>query len=109
MILADEPVASLDPATSERVLRHLHDISKQDRIPAIVSLHQVDLAKTFADRIIGLSGGRIVFDGKPGALGEEALRGIYGDTGNSKKEDAPKAARSDESRNRLNEEMEALG
>lgn len=109
LILADEPVASLDPATSERVLRHLHDISKQDRIPAIVSLHQVDLAKTFADRIIGLSDGRIVFDGKPGALGEEALRGIYGDTGNSKKEDAPEAARSDESRNRLNEEMEALG
>ncbi len=77
LILADEPVASLDPETAYRVLGMLHKITKQDEIPTIVSLHQVDLAKAFADRIIGLNGGEVVFDGPPGVLGEADLDRIY--------------------------------
>ncbi len=80
MILADEPVASLDPATAERVLALLHDICRQDGLSAVVSLHQVDLARQFADRIIGIGGGRVVFDGPPDALDDAAIRRIYGGT-----------------------------
>lgn len=78
MILADEPVASLDPATAERVLALLHEICRQDGLSAIVSLHQVGLARRFADRIIGIGGGRMVFDGPPEDLDEAAIRRIYG-------------------------------
>lgn len=77
MVLADEPVASLDPASSERVLGMLRDICKQDGIPAIISLHQLEYARQFADRIIGLSQGAVVFDGPPTNLNEEALTKIY--------------------------------
>lgn len=78
LILADEPVASLDPASSERVLSTLRSICKQDGIPAIISLHQLEYARLFADRIIGLSQGAIVFDGPPDQLDETALEKIYG-------------------------------
>ena len=77
-ILADEPVASLDPATAERVLAQLHGICRQDGLTAIVSLHQLDLARRFADRIIGIAGGAVVFDGPPHALGEAETARIYG-------------------------------
>jgi phosphonate transport system ATP-binding protein len=78
LILADEPVASLDPASSERVLSLLRDICKQDGIPAIVSLHQLEYAREFADRIVGLSHGSVVFDGRPDELTDEVLEKIYG-------------------------------
>jgi len=78
LVLADEPVASLDPGTAERVLGDLRRICAEDGITAIVSLHQVDLARRFADEIVGLSGGRIVFRGIPADLGPEALHQIYG-------------------------------
>ena len=78
IILADEPVASLDPASSERVLSMLRDICKQDSIPAIISLHQIEYASRFADRIIGLSQGDIVFDGPAAALTDQTLNRIYG-------------------------------
>ena len=77
IILADEPVASLDPDTSVRVLSDLHRICREDGITAIVSLHQVDLAQRFADRIIGVSGGRIVSDGSPSDLPVETIERIY--------------------------------
>jgi phosphonate transport system ATP-binding protein len=77
VILADEPVASLDPATADRVLSLLRSIAKEDVIPAIVSLHQVDLAREYADRIIGLSEGSVVFDGGPQKLSSDVLRQIY--------------------------------
>ncbi len=60
MILADEPVASLDPATSEKVLGLLRDICQEDGITAVISLHQLEYAQRFADRIIGLSNAHIV-------------------------------------------------
>ncbi|MHB1015855.1 MAG: phosphonate ABC transporter ATP-binding protein [Desulfurivibrionaceae bacterium] len=77
IILADEPVASLDPATSEKVLSLLYSICKEDGLTAIVSLHQVELAKTYADRIIGLANGEVVFDGKSQDLTPEILETIY--------------------------------
>jgi len=77
IILADEPVASLDPVAGEKVLADLHRICREDGITAVVSLHQVDLARRFADRIIGLSGGRIIFDGPPAQLGNTTIDDIY--------------------------------
>jgi phosphonate transport system ATP-binding protein len=79
LILADEPVASLDPATAERVLALLHGICRQDRLTAVISLHQVWLARRFADRIVGIAAGRVVYDGPPHALDDDAIRRIYGD------------------------------
>ena len=78
VILADEPVASLDPSSSERVLTKLRDICKEDGTPVIVSLHQLEYARTYADRIIGLSNGRVVFDDVPDRLDSTALSAIYG-------------------------------
>jgi phosphonate transport system ATP-binding protein len=78
IVLADEPVASLDPATAEHVLGLLHDICKADGLTAIVSLHQLDFARAFADRIVGLAHGRVVFDGSPARLNDGAVRRIYG-------------------------------
>lgn len=77
IVLADEPVASLDPASSEHVLSLLHDICRQDGITAVVSLHQVRLAVAFADRIVGLSQGRVVFDGPPERLSEDQIGRLY--------------------------------
>jgi phosphonate transport system ATP-binding protein len=77
LMLADEPVASLDPTTAERVLRLLHDICKADGLTAVVSLHQVALAREFADRIVGLRDGHIIFDGAPQALDRESERALY--------------------------------
>ena len=79
LILADEPVASLDPATSHRVLSRLRAICQEDGIPAIVSLHQIDLAREFADRIVGLREGRVIFDAAPDAVDDTILNQIYGD------------------------------
>jgi len=78
IILADEPVASLDPAISENVLALLKDICEDKRISAIISLHQIEFAKKFGDRIIGINRGLIVFDGFPEDLSLEQLRVFYG-------------------------------
>lgn len=85
LILADEPVASLDPATSAQVLTLLQSICREDGIAAVVSLHQLDYARQFADRIIGLAAGAVVFDAAPGALTEADLARIY------RRADAPDA------------------
>lgn len=77
LILADEPVASLDPATSEKVLGLLRSICAEDGITAIVSLHQLEYATRFADRVVGLANARIVFDGTPEALHDDVLARIY--------------------------------
>lgn len=79
LILADEPVASLDPATSRRVLGQLKAICEEDRIPAIVSLHQIELARDFAHRIVGLRDGRVIFDSSPSDLEDSVLNRIYGE------------------------------
>ncbi len=77
ILLADEPVASLDPNTAVRLLQSMHDICKSDGLTAIVSLHQVDLARQFADRIIGLKDGSVVFDGSPEQLTAERAQALY--------------------------------
>ncbi len=76
-ILADEPVASLDPATAEKVMDLIHSVCKEDGITAVVSLHQVDLARKYADRIVGMSAGRIVFDGAPADLTPSKVDELY--------------------------------
>jgi phosphonate transport system ATP-binding protein len=78
LILADEPVASLDPATADRVLGLLHGICKADGISAVVSLHQLDFARRYADRVVGLAQGEVVFDGPPSRLGNTEVKRIYG-------------------------------
>jgi phosphonate transport system ATP-binding protein len=77
LILADEPVASLDPETARNVLTLLYDICRTDGISAIVSLHQLELARDFADRIVGIADGAVVFDGPPDDLSSETVKRIY--------------------------------
>lgn len=79
LMLADEPIASLDPASSHKVLSLLRNICKTDGIAALLSLHQVDFAKEYSDRIIGLAHGRIIFDGPPSILDHHDLDAIYTD------------------------------
>ncbi|MBD3181517.1 phosphonate ABC transporter ATP-binding protein [Candidatus Poribacteria bacterium] len=79
VILADEPVASLDPRTAREIMELLKEISRQDKITVIVNLHMVDLAKEFADRIIGLAEGKIVLDGDTSLLDEYFRTIYYGD------------------------------
>jgi phosphonate transport system ATP-binding protein len=78
ILLADEPTSSLDPKTSVEILQLLREQGLQSRIPVIVNIHDVELAKRFADRIVGMSGGHVVFDGAPDALTTGDLRRIYG-------------------------------
>jgi len=77
LILADEPVASLDPISSEEVLALLKSIARTDGITVIANLHQVEWAQKFADRVIGLNAGRIVFEGRPSELLPAVLGRIY--------------------------------
>ncbi|MEN9774325.1 MAG: hypothetical protein RL322_1395 [Pseudomonadota bacterium] len=78
LVLADEPTSSLDPKTSVEVMELLARIAGTDGIPIVVNIHNVELARRFAQRIIGMSRGRVVFDGPPDALTEDDLRLIYG-------------------------------
>jgi phosphonate transport system ATP-binding protein len=77
VILADEPVASLDPKTSRNVLRYLQQACRESGITVICNLHQVEYAREFGQRIIGVSAGRIVFEGGPDELTPDALLRIY--------------------------------
>jgi phosphonate transport system ATP-binding protein len=77
VILADEPVASLDPVSSGEIMTLLREICSRDGITVVVNLHQVELARRFADRIIGMSNGKIVFDDSPQQMTQSALRTIY--------------------------------
>jgi phosphonate transport system ATP-binding protein len=77
IILADEPVASLDPKTARLVMRYLHDASRELGITVVCNLHQVDYAREFADRIVGLAHGRVVYNGAPDLMTEDDLARIY--------------------------------
>lgn len=77
LILADEPIASLDPSTSEDVMNYLKKVCQEDGLTSIVNLHQVDFAKKFADRIIGIKSGEVVFDGTPKELTEGIINHLY--------------------------------
>lgn len=77
ILLADEPVASLDPGNGEAILTLLHRICREDGVTLVLSLHQVEYARRFADRILGLVDGRLVFDGPPEAFTADALQTLY--------------------------------
>ena len=81
ILLVDEPTSSLDPKTSEAVMALITELAVEARIPALINIHDVPLARRFAQRIIGLSAGRVVFEGPPTALDRAALGVIYGGAG----------------------------
>jgi phosphonate transport system ATP-binding protein len=78
IMLADEPVASLDPATSHSVLKYLQQINREG-MTVICSLHFLSLARTYGTRVIALKGGRLMFDGQPADIDERRFKEIYGD------------------------------
>ena len=78
LLLADEPTSSLDPKTSVEIMQLLADVGTARGIPVLVNMHDVELAKRFADRIVGMSGGRVVYDGPPAGLRDDVLKTIYG-------------------------------
>ena len=81
LLLADEPTSSLDPKTSVEIMELLADVARSRGIPVLINMHDVELAKRFADRIIGMEAGRIVFDGPAERLTDEMLTTIYGGKG----------------------------
>jgi phosphonate transport system ATP-binding protein len=81
IVLADEPIASLDPHNARLVMDALKTINREDGITVICNLHTLDAARTYCDRIIGLAKGRVVFDGGPEDLTNSALQLIYGEDG----------------------------
>ncbi|WP_306054272.1 phosphonate ABC transporter ATP-binding protein [Natronococcus wangiae] len=78
IILADEPVASLDPGSAQTVMRYLREAAEERGLTAMISLHQVNLARQFGERFIGLSDGRVVFDGYRDELTFDVIDDIYG-------------------------------
>lgn len=78
VLLADEPIASLDPSSSKIIMDHLRTICTSLGITVLVNLHQLEIALNYSDRIIGISKGRVVYDGLPANLTDEDIRTIYG-------------------------------
>ncbi|MFD2649632.1 phosphonate ABC transporter ATP-binding protein [Devosia albogilva] len=79
VILADEPIASLDPRNARLVMDALRAINRQDKITVITNLHTLDAARAYCDRIIGMAHGRVVFDGTPAQMTRAVTQQIYGD------------------------------
>ena len=78
ILLADEPTSSLDPKTSVEIMELMADLAGKRSIPVVVNIHNVDLAKRFCGRMIGMTGGEVVFDGDPSQLSDTHLKEIYG-------------------------------
>jgi phosphonate transport system ATP-binding protein len=81
MLLADEPIASLDPRNAKIVMDSLRSINEEQGITVVVNLHTLDTARTYCERIIGMAAGRVVFDGTPEELTTEVARELYGAEG----------------------------
>lgn len=79
LLLVDEPTASLDPKTARQIMRLICELAREQGTPALVNIHDVALAQVFADRIVGLHDGMVVFDGDPDALTHDVLTDIYGE------------------------------
>lgn len=79
LVLADEPVASLDPATSHSVLKYLEELNRQEGITVLCSLHFLSLARRYGTRIVALKAGELVFDGLPAEIDEQRFKEIYGE------------------------------
>ncbi len=78
VMLADEPIASLDPLNAKVVMDALADINRREGITVITNLHTLDTARAYSNRIIGMAAGKVVFDGPPEALTRSAVRAVYG-------------------------------
>ena len=78
LLLADEPTSSLDPKTSVEIMELIVALAEKRRIPVLLNIHNVPLAKRFATHIVGMSGGAVVYDGPPEGLSDSHLRQIYG-------------------------------
>lgn len=77
LLLADEPVASLDPELSWQVMADLARVAREEGVPTLINIHDVDLAKAFTDRLIGIAQGHVVFDGIPDELDKPMMDRIY--------------------------------
>ncbi len=78
IILADEPVASLDPNLAHQVLSDLSRVAREDKVLTLICIHHLDLAREFCDRIIGIAQGRVVFDGPAAKFSEDVVDRVYG-------------------------------
>jgi len=78
ILLADEPIASLDPRSASIVMDALRRINREDGLTVVCNLHTLDTARTYCDRVVGMMQGRVVFDGSPLQLDEATVRRIYG-------------------------------
>jgi phosphonate transport system ATP-binding protein len=78
MVLADEPVASLDPVLAHSIMQYLEKINKEDGVMVLCSLHFLDLVHRYANRAIALNEGKLMFDGPPNAIDDEKFKEIYG-------------------------------
>ena len=78
MILADEPVASLDPVLAHSIMQYLEQINAEDGITILCSLHFLDLVHRYADRAIALKDGHLVFEGTPSEIDDVKFKDIYG-------------------------------
>lgn len=77
LLLADEPVASLDPELSWQVMEDLARVAREEGVPTLINIHHVELAKAFTDRLIGIAHGVVVFDGTPAELDDRTMERIY--------------------------------
>jgi phosphonate transport system ATP-binding protein len=78
VMLADEPIASLDPLNAKLVMDALRTINREDKITVICNLHTLDTARNYCDRIVGMQAGAVIFDGSPAELTQQRARAIYG-------------------------------
>ena len=78
ILLADEPTSSLDPKTAVEIMELMETFAEQKNIPVLVNIHDVNLAKRYAKRIIGMCNGKVHYDGSPEGISEEDLKIIYG-------------------------------
>jgi len=79
VLLVDEPTASLDPKTSRQIMRLICELCEERGLAAIINIHDVNLAKMFVQRVVGLESGRVIFDGTPDQLTPDVLTSIYGE------------------------------
>jgi phosphonate transport system ATP-binding protein len=78
LILADEPVARLDPVLAHSIMQHLEQINREDGVTVLCSLHFLDLVHRYADRVVALNEGRLMFDGLPQEIDDAKFKDIYG-------------------------------